>query len=334
LKKLSAFRTEVLPWDDPAAAGRWDTLLEASEQRSPFAARSYARHTAGLLNLSAALHFVAGPERDEAGALVFWRKRGPLREALIPPFTAFTPFLFREPPGEADAHQHHSPFGALLAHLEAEFDVLRFHLDPSTTDLRPARWRSWRAAPLYTYRQRLAPAEVLLAAWSASARRTFRQAGGSFRIEESAGAIADAARLCSASYERSGRSCPLPEDRLAAWITALHHDGMARAFSATPNGTGDTDTGAASAAVAFLHDGRTAYYWVAGSKPGPAMTVLLGTVLPRLHKGGIETFDWVGANTPSIAEFKRRFGPTLTPYFRIEKIKPAALRLYQAWRDG
>ena len=66
-----------------------------------------------------------------------------------------------------------------------------------------------------------------------------------------------------------------------------------------------------------LTHGRTAYYWIAGSVPGPAMTVILGAVLGRLRSEGFESFDFLGANTPSIAEFKRRFGPALVEYPRL-----------------
>ena len=71
---------------------------------------------------------------------------------------------------------------------------------------------------------------------------------------------------------------------------------------------------AAEAGLIVLHDANSAYYWIAGSKPGPAMTVLIGNVLTELKQAKFNTFDFVGANTPSIAEFKRRFGPVLTPY--------------------
>ena len=88
------------------------------------------------------------------------------------------------------------------------------------------------------------------------------------------------------------------------------------------------------AAFALLCDDRSASYWVTGSSPGPAMTVLLGSVFPLLEAQGLESFDWIGANTPSIAEFKRRFGAMLTPYFRIEKVVPRLPRLLLALRNA
>ncbi len=85
---------------------------------------------------------------------------------------------------------------------------------------------------------------------------------------------------------------------------------MIRIFVARPKDQQQPDAG-----IVVLHDGETACYWIAGSKPGPAMTVLLGHVLEELKSSGLRSFDFIGANTPSIAEFKRRFGPALTPYY-------------------
>ncbi|MEX0599100.1 MAG: GNAT family N-acetyltransferase, partial [Rhodothermales bacterium] len=75
------------------------------------------------------------------------------------------------------------------------------------------------------------------------------------------------------------------------------------------------------AAVVILNDGRTAYYWIAGSRPGDGMTVLIGELLPRLFNQGIELFDFMGANTPGIAEFKRKFGARLVPYFALTRCR-------------
>ena len=129
-------------------------------------------------------------------------------------------------------------------------------------------------------------------------------------------------QLCAESYRRHGRRLPADTAGLLRLVDALHAEGQVRLFTATPHNA-DTPEGG----LAVLHDGHTAHYWIAGSAPGPAMTVLLGHTLPRLRDDGIEEFDFVGANTPSIAEFKRHFGPVLTPYFYLEKITRPELRL-------
>ena len=86
------------------------------------------------------------------------------------------------------------------------------------------------------------------------------------------------------------------------------------------------DDGRAEAAVCTITDAGTSYYWLAGSVPGPAMTVLLGSLLPKLRQDGVRIFDLVGANTPSIAEFKRRLGAQLEEYRALTSVSRPELR--------
>ena len=94
----------------------------------------------------------------------------------------------------------------------------------------------------------------------------------------------------------------------------LQECGLVRIFTVAPS-----KNAAPTAGVALLHDGEQAFYWIAGSVPGPSMTVLIGRLLLELKAAGVDCFDFAGANTPSIAEFKRRFGATLTPYFAVTR---------------
>jgi hypothetical protein len=64
------------------------------------------------------------------------------------------------------------------------------------------------------------------------------------------------------------------------------------------------------------------------------MTVLIGKLLDELSQEGFEYFDLVGANTPSIAEFKRRLNPVLVPYFRVRHVRPRFLRILLSLRDA
>lgn len=316
-------QTLIRPLEAPEAAARWRALRAASPQRSVFASLPYADAVAEASGLRAEVVLVGDGVRDEAGVIVFHRRRGPYREGVVPPFTAFTPVLFRSFPEEAAIHARSSAYEALLGALESHLDVARLHLPPSTVDVRPAQWRGWTAAPLYTYRLRLGDEPDPTAAWSRGARRTFRKAREDYRVLEDGSGSEALVGLLAQRYAERGRRLPLPPERLLPFIERMRRAGLVRIFTATATG-GE----APEAAVAVLHDGHTAHYWVAGSRPGPAMTVLLGEMLPRLQADGLTTFDFVGANTPSIAEFKRRFRPVLTPYFRLEKIKPWALRVF------
>lgn len=313
------FTATIHPLDDATAQARWRVLWEASPQRSAFSSLPYARAASEAFGAACEMHLVADEEGDAAGALAFWRQRGPYREVVIPPLTQYGALLLRQTPAEAEVHARRSALEALLAALEARFAVLRFFL--AITDVRPASWRGWRVQPVYTY---LLPLDDddLPGRWSSATRRTFRKHGDAYRVQERADAAPAIVHLCAESYRRHGRRFPADAPRLLPLVDTLRDEGQVRLFTATPT-EGETPEGG----LVVLHDGRTAHYWIAGSAPGPAMTVLLGHTLPRLRDDGLQQFDFVGANTPSIAEFKRHFGPALTPYYYLEKITRPELRL-------
>jgi len=300
---------------DPAAQKRWQTLWDVAPQRSFFSALSYVLAATDAYNLSCHMHLISRRGIDEAGALVCWRRRGPWREVVLPPFTQYSALLLRAPSSEADIHHNRSPLGALLDTLEQSY--ARVHLLTDIADMRPATWRAWTLKPLYTYR--ISP---LSSRWSDATKRTFQRHKHSYVIQRDPGSIDAAVSLCRQSYRRHNRTLPGTPAQLHKLIQTLTEHRQASLFTATPSQQ-DTPT----AAIVVLHDTRMAHYWVAGSVPGPSMTVLIGHVLAWLEKEGITSFDFVGANTPSIAEFKRRFGSRLTPYFHAQKLTRSELRL-------
>ena len=277
-------------------------MWDLSPQRTAFSSLAYLTAAARAYSLRARMHLVSREGIDEAGVIVLWRRCVALKQVVQAPFTQYSALLAREPPSEALVHCRRDPLDALLQSLERSY--ARVQLLAHVDDPRPAQWRRWRVSPLFTYC--LDPGAGV-ADWSASAARTFRKHRASFEIEESPRVAADIVSLCRDSYRRHGRRLPARPARLLSLIASLGD--CVRCFAARRHGATSPEAG-----LAVLHDGATAHYWVAGSLPGPSMTVLIGHVLPLLHTGGITTFDFTGANTASVAEFKRRFGPVLTPY--------------------
>ncbi len=275
-------------------------------QRTAFSSLAYAQHAARSYGLRTRMHLVSRAGTDEAGVIVHWRQRGIFRNVVVPPFTQYSALLVRRRPSEAVVHRRETPLEALLQDLERIYRPVR--LLSALADPRPAQWRRWRASPLFTYC--LDPGAGI-GTWSEATRRAFRKHQESYKIRESAAAAEDIVGLCAGSYKRHGRKLPTRPALLLRMMSSLGD--RIRCFVASRR-----DAVSPEAGMAVLHDGRTAHYWVAGSVPGPSMTVLIGHVLPLLQASGIRTFDFVGANTPSIAEFKRHFGPTLTPYYALE----------------
>jgi len=271
--------------------------------------------------------FVSEQGEDVAGAIVLWHRRGPYRTLKLAPYTSFSAFLTKGALDESRIHTRQSPLEMLVASLEKRYHQLSLLLHPAFTDIRVFTWRGWNVQPLYTYQIALPPDRDLIQAWSNRTRQTFLKARPSYHFEERADAAGHIAELNHSSYLRQERGVPLERGLLQRLIDHKQKEGQARCFFVTARGEDEPAGG-----VSLLMDDHTAFYWVAGSSPGPAMTVLLGELLPLLQKEGLDTFDLVGANTVSIAEFKRRFGPQLLPYYLVKKSTRPELRYYYRLR--
>lgn len=282
---------------------------------------------------SIVLNVYGDPPRSMSAEYTF--KRGPLGVTAPPPLTPFTPILLARPailervrtdqakhasdvritlpPGTALPKWIAPTDGDSLPHAKTErvgqpvAESVGFTAAESLSRAN----REWQSTQLVTYMLTLTRHSDMIASWSQNRRRTLDKHAHTFHVSEEGDAQNIVAHLVANSYTRHARRPPLPVESLARLATLCHEAGLCRIFVAR-----ELD-GTPAAAIAVLLGNRVASYWMAGSVPGPSMTVLLARVLKTLSHDGIVAFDFVGANTPSIAEFKRRFGGTLLPYHSI-----------------
>ena len=290
--------------------------LEALWRRSP--TRAPFTHPAAVAAYARAFDLEAGAVALEDGSAAMptlTKRRGPFRAAALPPLAPVWRPVLEAEPTEAETHARTSALDRLLPALEGAADQVTLAL--GADDLRPYTWAGWTATPRSTYRLTLEG--DLEAGFSSSTRRTVRRESGAFEVVEDGALAGDAVRLMVDSYRRQGSTLGLEVSAVAGLARAFVDAGLARVVGARRRH-------GLEAAVVAAHDGRAAFYWIAGSVPGPAMTVLLADLLPRLQTDGLQTFDFCGANTPSIAEFKRRFGPTLAPAPTVRRVTSPALR--------
>ncbi len=285
--------------EDPEGRRRWEALQAA--RTSPFAHPEVLLGLARLFDRRVEIVEVDA-EGGSAAVALLARRAGPWRWASHPPLLPTSPLIVPDTSVPVLPER-------LLEALARRYARVDLHLPPGWTDVRPALWRGWRAHPLYTYEIDLE--QTSLTHWSENPRRLFRKAATNYRLIEDARLAPVAARLVATGYRRHHRPPPASAERLAALIQTLAETGPVRLFG-VQHATGETE-----ATVVLMVAPPRVWYWLAGSVPGPAMTVLLGHLWSQLREEGFRWFDFVGANTPSIAEFKRRFNPTLRLYFRL-----------------
>lgn len=295
---------------DSVLAERWEALRAQSPQNSPFSSTRFAAGLRDFAGFENTIFLVSKGGIDLAGVLLYSQRKGPFNVATVPPFTSFSSLISTTSLESVATSEAGTPYTLLLHKIQEHFDSILLHHHPTLKDIRLFKWSSWKTTPLYTYHIDLTDADDIEAGWSASTRRTFKKHASDHIFEERPRGLDSVVKLAEASYKRHGRSLPIPPKELLAFADQLSEAGMIRTFTLTP-----TNQDAPTAGVALLHDHEVAYYWLAGSVPGHSMTILLGHLFPRLASEGIRLFDFVGANTPYIAEFKRRFGPELVPYY-------------------
>lgn len=285
--------------NDAGAHTDYSVLWERT--RGVFASLRYAEAAGNVFGLKSQICIVG----DEAALLVHLKGTVPFRRIVVPPCTQYSAFLLPESIPSHVVHRGNSPLDELLRfaeELSSRADLLVALEDPRT-----AKWRGWQIQPLFTYKITLPTRSEN---WSSGTRRTWHSKRSRYEILEDINLASQVIDLCAKSYKKHGRSLPARPEALEALTLAMGD--WARVVVAVRGNT-------AEAGIILLHDGQTAHYWIAGSTPGPAMTVLIGEILPILSQSGITTFDFVGANTPSIAEFKRTFNPVLSQYYHLRR---------------
>jgi len=324
----------ILSLEDSGVRQRWESLENRSVIRTPFATLSYIEDLSNVLHLPVKAAFV-GDGSDVAGLLFLEEKKAGLRFNRPHGFTMFSALAATTIPSPAEIHSRKTWVEGLSHLLHKHLGKTDLILPPELKDIRSFQWASWHVSPLYTFRLDISNPDRVLSGWSDGARRVYTKMKDQYELKSSTEFEHDIVRMCLEAYERSGRTPPLSSDQLEGLVLRQVRRGKAVCYTVQEGDEARLgDDVQPSAGIVVLGAPPDAYYWVAGSIPGPAMTVLLGKLLYELSKRGYKTFDLVGANTPSIAEFKRRFNPVLTAYFRVRHVRNRLLRIFLSLKEA
>ncbi len=301
---------------DDALADTWAALEQRIGSRSPLNQLAVTHALADLLGAQTRL-LIAGPEdTPDAGLLALEKSRGPMRAVLAPILSPYSALLC-ENVRASDVHRGRSPLDALAAGLQAHVQAIALHLPTQFADVRPLQWSGYAASPLYAYR--LAVDRMQLGLSSSRVRRTIRD-GDDWSVDRAAGSDV-LARLVLESYARQERQAPFSRAQYVAFADDLIRANAAEVWSVAPP-DGDVE---AAGLVVWGDD--EVHELVAGSTPGPARTLLIHAIWQEAKARGVATYDLGGANTPSIAEFKRTMGADLVPYIRATWHRPGLARM-------
>ncbi len=316
---------ETVPFSGSVERSRWTSLNSQSVVSTAFSTEAYLSALVEVTGLPGEITFLLNDGRDIAGLVSLRTRSGPLNRLLPSPLTAFSAFAAEALPTPADVHAHSSWLDTLSEALISRYSTVDLMLPPVFLDVRALQWLGWSASPLYTYQLLISDEESIRSGWSESTSRLFRKHREKFVLRSDHKDIAEIVSLCRAGYERHHKNAPLSNEQMIRFAELLSESGKAQCWSISEMGSNGI-----SAGIVLLRHEKTAVYWIAGSRPGPGMTVLIGLLVSELNKEGASVLDFVGANTPAIAEFKRRFSPELTQYFRVRHTRSGILKILQS----
>ncbi|MGA9365229.1 MAG: GNAT family N-acetyltransferase [Bacteroidota bacterium] len=314
----------------------WDSFVTSSPQGTIFNTSLWASIIREVFGIQHAIYGVHEGDQLVGGISLFHKKKAGLNVVTRLPLTPYNGILFHAPEGEKaqkTSTERQEIMRVLLERLEKEFKYIHLVLHPSVCDMRPFLWRHWHTLPQYTHINSLTDLEQTWTHLSSSLRRKIN------RAEETQIKIVEKddptllLKFQEMSYAKSGLKPVLPLPVFKRYCDAVGRAKLLRIFSAV-----DREANV-HAERGVIVDNDRAYDWIAGTnshiEDEHGNQLLVWEILKRLSAEGVQTFDFLGANTPSVTEFKRAFGGKFACYFEVRYFSSPLVRALDSlnqWR--
>jgi methionyl-tRNA formyltransferase len=214
---------------------------------------------------------------------------------------------------------------ALSEYLKSNFDWSVLYLHPSFTTMLPGQL-GWQTDDRYTYYLDLRDADRLYSNFASILKRQIKKGeNDNFSIEGGLRQPESFYNLWKKTMLWQKARLPLNSREFAHIYRELNRARLIRTFCAY------SQKGELAAAVIFLIEQKLAYYWASTLNRKYASSginqLLLWKGLRQLSKWGIERLDFVGADIPSIANYKKQFGGDLVFHRRARLVSSPRARI-------
>ncbi|MBI4283420.1 MAG: GNAT family N-acetyltransferase [Chloroflexi bacterium] len=308
----------------------WDKLVDSSPQGTIFSSSTWLELMAETQEREARVYGCYSGQNLVGGCITLVTQKGPFKKGWVPPLTSYFGVVI-QPHESPRISKQESLEGkimrSLIERLQADFDSIKLSNHSSLIDIRPFLWARWRAETRYTFTADVRDIEAMWRGVDQEARYEINKARKNGVGVCHSDDIRQFSRLVELTFLRQGKA-PEPSERLLLHLfDRLSRRGLCRLYLA-----GETQE-SANAGALVVWDSKRAYYLMAASDPAirnGSPSLLLWTILEEMSQNFAEV-DLVGANTPSIAKFKKDFASRLVPYYVVEHFSPFFSTLYNSW---
>jgi len=209
---------------------------------------------------------------------------------------------------------------SIIELLEKDHRIIDLILPPELYDIRVFNWKGYQNKVRYTFRGALNEGNQLEEVFEPSIKRQIKKAKRQNYMIQSGyndQLINDFYKLQTLSLNRQNHDFKFTYQQFHNLIGKLEESPLGLSFYVAYSSDQPI---AAQASISYK---ETAYYWLAGGDPeyfnSGINPLLMYYVFDDLHKKGLHYFDFVGANTPGVADYKANFNFDLTPYYKVDK---------------
>jgi len=307
----------------------WDQFVSDSPCSVPFITRRWLEAYERIFGFTFLLLTVGTPKDPELVCVLPRKTRAnfltspPLPIALHHSFIPSRKLLH-------DTGHLNEAFIQILREVSRVVRIATCSLHPIFPEMNIATLPKWRIANNQTIIVDLSDWERTWAAYNQTTRRKIRRTNESnIELHESDDASL-AVYLHTLSYNRHKRTPPLSPVILQQWLQEMLSDGTLRLYFASRR----SDTAEAMRVVTTMNN--TVYDWCAGAnitEAAPSASHwLVSEIQKKYSSEGFTKFDFMGANTPGISDFKKGFGGEIVQYNTLTMYKSPFVEIVDGMR--
>lgn len=297
----------------------WDAFVRGAVHSTVFSTSAWLRAAQQAMGGEVLLYGCYKNHNLIGGCSGLSVRRGILSKVTTPLITPHGGMLYAPIPAKRRAKleaEYAEATARMADRLASEFSYIQLSHAPTLMDIRTFIWRDWAVRTRYTYVMELTDLARL---WDQFETRTWtvirkaERAGFRVRREEDLDLFKTQYRMM---VQARGITSALSLEATTAFYKAVQDAGLSETFLA------ESAEGIPACMVVFVRGFDTLYAWISGADPqfdqSGALSLLYWRVFQEMASE-FPRFDFVGANLPSIAKFKRGFGGELVGYFVTEK---------------
>ncbi|MCB9058717.1 MAG: GNAT family N-acetyltransferase [Calditrichae bacterium] len=311
---------------------RWDAFVEESPQGCIFHTSKWAAIIKSVFKRKFEILVIEKKDIIQAGILFWPKNQSIFRSITYIPNTSYQGPLFIQSESTKLSTinaQYEKYSSELIDFLLKNYNLIDIPLSPTLTDCRPFQWHNFKVSSKYTYRFPIIDMAEMEKQFSQDLRRKLKDSAteqNDFRESKDTNNLVS---FIYQSYKQHGMTPAINNSQLQEFLDLCLSSDAGKLYYQYYDD-------AAVAGIFVLTDSRNVYALFSGIDSNyrhkiNSELLHIHVLSQEIFKGKI--FDFLGANTKDLEQFKRSFGGELTPYFTVTYTKNKVINLLLSVRS-